>query len=414
MNIEPAQIKTAVAARMGDAKKLLAELIATPSLSGDEVAAMEITEKAFAAIADTRRVAMSNAIKDDEDYSSPIEGIDYEGRWNLRASLGENTGGKRLLLNTHIDTVPPSDDQADPYSPVVRDGCMYGRGSCDAKGQAATIYLAMAALEDMGVKLPGEVIAHLVTEEEVGGNGTLTMARAGEQADGCVVLEPTEGKLLTSIRGAVWFRVSLTGMAAHPGRSASARSALDMAIRVVEILKDYHRQLLAESRGIELFDKYELPMPLVFGKCMAGSWPATVASKATLEGIIGLLPNRTAREVMAEMAGAIREHGGAEIAANFTLDSTYRHDCSVCPTDHPLAVAVQAAAAAAGRPAEIDAMTASCDACFYSGGLNIPTVVYGGGSLGVAHAKNEHMPLAELAGAAETLTGLIVRFCNGE
>ena len=411
--VTPADISKAVQARLSDATKFLSDLVAIPSLSGQEQNAMACCEQAFKKLAGTERVELSNALRKDPDFSSPVEGIDYTGRWNLRAAVPGSGKGRRLLLNTHLDTVPPSEDQPNPYTPTLRDGAIYGRGACDAKGQAATIWLMMAALKDLGIKPGGDLVAHLVVEEEVGGNGTLAMARRGEKADGCIVLEPTEGVMKTSIRGAVWFRIILTGSAAHPGSGATVkpRSALDMAIRAVDILKRYHADLLAQSRGLPLFDKYENPMPLVVGRCTAGSWPATVPAQAKLEGIIGLLPNRTARQVVAEITQAIEREGGPEMAGQFKVEPTYQHDSSVCPPEHALPQALIAAAAAAGNPTRVDAMCASCDACYYNNApLNIPTVVYGGGSLGVAHSKNEHMPLAGLAKAAETLANLAVNW----
>jgi acetylornithine deacetylase len=412
MGIEAEKVRSAVAARMGDAQKVLCDLVAIPSLCGQETAAMECAERAFAAVADVRRVELSNELRKDDDFSDPVPGIEYAGRWNLRAAMAGKGGGKRLLLNTHLDVVPPSQGQDRPYDPRIADGFVHGRGSCDAKGQVATIYLAMAALKDLGVRLGGDVIAHLVVEEEVGGNGTLAMARQGEKADGCIVLEPTELRVLSSIRGAVWFNITLKGRPSHPSSVAQSRSALDMGIRVVEILKGYHKRLLEASRGQPLFDKYPIPMPLVVGKFHAGNWPATAAGEAQLEGILGLLPNKTARQVLAEMEQAIRAEGGSEIADNFQLRSTYRHDCSVCPTDHALPVALQAAAKAAGRGGAIDALTASCDACFYNNRLKVPTVVFGGGSLGVAHSNEERMPLADLATAGETLVHFILQWCK--
>ncbi len=412
MSIDPKKIRDAVAARSAEAQQFLADLIAAPSLAGDEAAAMDIAATAFDKLADVQRVEMTNALRDDRDYSDPVGGIDYTGRSNLRIHRQGSGGGRSLLFNTHLDTVPPSQGQPIPYEPVVRDGSIFGRGSCDAKGQAATIYLAMAALAEMGVELAGDLIVHLVAEEEVGGNGTLAMVRHGEQADACIVLEPTELKILSSVRGAVWFRIQLTGRPGHSGQAGKTRSALDMAIRVVEILKGYHARLLAESRGDPLFDAFDNPMPLTVGRLDAGNWPATAPGEATLEGVLGLLPNKTAQQVIDEMTAAIVDEGGPDIAENFEIHFTYRHDSSVCPTDHPLVALLQAAGVAIGQDCPITAMPASCDAWFYNNQLDIPTVVFGGGSLSVAHSNNEHMPLSGLAAAAEVLAGTIVQWCG--
>ena len=411
MNTTPEQIRGAIVRRLPDAEKFLAGLVAIPSLCGQEDRAMEYVEAQFARLCATERARMDDSLRQDRDYSDPVPGIRYDGRWNVRAALKGRGKGRRLLLNAHIDTVPPSQGHIDPFNPVVRDGVLFGRGACDAKGQAATAFLATAVLADLGVPLGGDLITHLVVEEEVGGNGTLAMVRRGEKADACVVLEPTDMRIITSSRGAVWFQIALAGKAGHSGQAGGTRSALKMAIRVIEILEGYHARLLASSRGFELFDKYPNPMPLTIGQLNAGNWPAAAPSEATLAGVLGLLPNKTAAQVMEEMTAAIRNESGQEIADNFTIKFTYRHDSSVCPTDHALVAAVKEAVGAAGRQPVIDALTASCDAWYYNNQLEIPTVIFGGGSLSVAHSAREQMPLADLAAAAEVLVNLAIRWC---
>ncbi len=412
MPVTPEAVQNAVSACLPQAVDFLSKLIAIPSLSAEEMQAMSFAEGAFKQTADVERIELSNALKDDKDYSDPITGIDYEDRHNLRVVLGGSGDGKNLLLNTHIDTVPPSEGQIDPFVPQMQEGKIFGRGSCDAKGQIATIYLTLLALKQLNAKLQGDVIAHIVVEEENGGNGTLAMTRRGEEAGGCVVLEPTDLKILTSIRGAVWFRITIKGTPGHSGASKPAQSALKSAIRVVEILENYHAHLLAESRGDTLFDAYPNPMPLTIGQLHAGSWPATAPGEATLTGVLGLLPNKTASEVMEEINAAITREGGPEIAENVDVHFTYRHDSSVVPVDHDFVTDIKEAAAQSGLDTCIGAMPASCDAWFYNNGLEIPTVVFGGGTLGVAHSNREQMPINELESAARTLTRLALSWCG--
>ena len=155
-------------------------------------------------------------------------------------------------------------------------------------------------------------------------------------------------------------------------------------------------------------------MPLTIGKLHAGNWPAAAPCEAQLEGVLGLLPNKTAAMVMDEIRAAIANEGGPEIAENIKVHFSYRHDSSVCPVDHPLVKGLGLALAAAGREVVIDAMTASCDAWLYNNQLNIPTVVFGGGSLGVAHSAQENMPLADLAKAAEVIANLAMDWCGSK
>jgi len=391
----------------------LCRLIAFPSTSGNEHELMCWAEGEFRKLGvEVTRVPLSDSIRQDEDYSSPVADISYEGRFNLRLRLPGGGGGKRLLLNSHVDVVPPSEGQTGAFSPVERDGTVYGRGACDAKGQVATIYLVLAALERLDVRLVGDLVAHVVNEEENGGNGTLAMIRAGEEADGCIVMEATTNKIFTSVRGAVWFRILCRGTPGHSGRLSDTVSALALARRAMDRLEKYHDDLLAGSRGIPLFDKYEDPMPITFGRCTAGDWPATAPSRAVVEGVLGLLPNKTRHEVMAEMHSALADGGPPPLAERVQLEFTYRHDSHVLDPGHPLVEGLKRCCADWGLPAEVDAMTASCDSWWYNNQLGIPTVVYGPGTLAYAHSNEEQIKLSQIAEAGRVLSELAMRWCG--
>jgi acetylornithine deacetylase len=396
-----------------DATRFLQELVRIPSLPGQEQEAMLFCECEFKKLGvNVERVPLSDALKKDPDYSDPIPDIGYDGRFNLRVVRKGVGQGKKLLVNAHTDVVPPSEGMADPYGARVENGILYGRGACDDKGQVAVLWLALKALDALKVKTSGDLVGHVVVEEENGGNGSLAMARTKEQADGCIVLEASEGKLFTSIRGAVWFRVVLHGVAGHSGQAGQTRSALLMARDAIAALEKYHADLLASSRGFPLFDPYPNPMPITFGKLQAGNWPAAAPSRASMEGVLGLLPNKTKEQVMAGMREALEKAADRALAGHFDLSFMYRHDSSVVERTHPFSQAILAASFAAGAPLEVGAMTASCDAWFYNNQLGIPTVVMGAGTLKVAHSKDEQIPLQSVADTARTLAEFIRSFCG--
>ena len=413
MPIKQETIRETIDTLMPSAKEFLSKLISFASTSGNEHELMCWAEGAFKRIGvEVKRVPLSDAIKEDEDYSSTVPDIDYDGRFNLRLRLPGGEGGKRLLFNSHTDVVPPSQGQEKPFEAVEKDGVIHGRGACDAKGQVATIYLVLAALKKLRVPLGGEVIAHLVNEEENGGNGTLAMVRAGEVADGCIVMEPTSGKIFSSVRGAVWFRILCKGKPGHSGRAGDTVSALMLARKAMNVLEDYHERLLAASRGIPLFDKYENPMPITFGRCVAGDWPATAPSRAVVEGVLGLLPNRTRHEVTAEMQAALATSDDPRLADRVRLEFTYRHDSHVLDPKHPLVEGLKQCCGDWSLPVEVDAMTASCDSWLYNNQIGIPTVVYGPGTLAYAHGNEEQIALADIAQAGCVLTDFAARWCG--
>ncbi len=351
------------------------------------------------------KIPLSDELKSDPDYSSPIPDITYDGRYNLRIVRKGLDRSRALLFNAHVDVVPPSEGMDNPYSGRVEDGILHGRGACDTKGPLSTIYCLLTLLEEQQIEPDHDLVFHLVVEEENGGNGSLAMARHGEKADGCIVMEPTEGKILTSIRGAVWFKIEFTGVAGHSGQAGKTRSALLMAHEAITCLTAYHKDLLAASRGIDLFDAYDNPMPITFGKLTAGNWPASAPNQATLEGVLGLLPNKTKEEICREMEEALLATGMG--ANDFELTFTYRHDCSVTDPAGKLPQGLLESCKACGIESKIDAMTASCDAWLYNNILKIPTVVFGPGSLSVAHSKNEHIHLDEIGTAAEAFLDLV-------
>jgi acetylornithine deacetylase len=412
--IEAKAVRRAVESNLSAALDFLGKLVRFPSTSGKEREAMLFLEEELRRVRGVKveRVALDDSIRRDPDYSDPIPDLSYAGRFNLRVSRAGSGGGRALLLNTHTDVVPPSEGMADPWSGELRDGTLYGRGSCDAKGQVAAVYLLLRVLADLGVATRGDLLAHLVVEEENGGNGTLAMARRGERADACIVLEPTDGAVHTSIRGAVWFRIVFSGKAGHSGQAAVSRSALLLARDAMAILEVYHDRLLAQSRGFPLFDPYPNPMPLTFGRLHAGTWPASAPSQAVLEGVLGLLPNKTKEQVCEEIRASLASSPDEFLASHFDLHFMYRHDSSVLDPSHALPRALLSAGGEAKADLRVSGMTASCDAWFYNNWLGIPTVVYGPGALKHAHTKDEQIAGAEIAKAAEVLVHAACGWCG--
>lgn len=393
----------------------LSDLIAFPSTAGNEKPVAEYLHSHMAAFTDECDfVPNDNSLKDDPDYSSPVKGLDYTDRPNVRVALKGSGGGKSLLMNTHMDVVPPSSMQEKPFEPQLRDGVLFGRGACDAKGQIATMYFLMKALHDLKPELKGDVIGHLVIEEEVGGNGTVTMVRkTGDTADAALCLEPSDFTLFPQIRGAVWFEATVYGQSGHSGKPGGTVSALFKAIKAIEVFTEYHDRCIAESRGkYPLFDQFENPAPLTIGQLEAGDWPAQAPQKCVFRGVLGILPDRTKEQVMQELRDAIKNCGDEWLADNFEIDFTYRHDASVIEADHPLVEALGRAVVASGQEKKVSAMTASADAWMYNNQLKIPTCWIGPGTLSVAHSNQEQIAVDDVLKGVEVLYRFVCEWCG--
>ena len=126
--------------------------------------------------------------------------------------------GPTLVLNGHVDVVPPGDAArwtTPPFRMDVRDGRAYGRGVLDMKGPLVAGLAGLKAVLDSDVALDGSLLVHSVIGEEDGGLGTLATVLRGHTGDGTIVLEPTGLQVATAQAGALNFRLSVPGRAAH-------------------------------------------------------------------------------------------------------------------------------------------------------------------------------------------------------
>jgi acetylornithine deacetylase len=395
---------------LGSTTDFLDALVRFGSISGDEGPCMHWLADRFADVADVgETVPVPEDIVDDPDYSFRLGDSPYSDRPNVRTMMRGDGSGRSVILNAHADVVPPSPGQVRPFDPRIEDGVMYGRGTSDDKGQIAVVMHLFNLMNAFGVRPRGDVTAHLVIEEETGGNGTLAFVRDGCAADCCLNLEPAENKVLAAIRGAVWFRCEIEGRAGHSGAAGTTVSALEMAIKAMQIIESYHDEVLAATHGdIPLFLAHKNPMPVTFGRLDAGTWPAMAPPEAVLEGVFGLLTTPK-EEVMREIESRVRA-GDPWLADHVTFTFPYRHDTSTVSPDHELVTTLLDSYDDAGMTTSVGSAPYSSDAWFYSSMLGIPTVVTGCGSITDGHTAGESVILDDITHEAAVLFRFIERW----
>jgi acetylornithine deacetylase len=399
-------IQAAVKKNLPAATALLMALIRVPSVRGKEKAVSRALKKHMAGLADRAELdPLPDSLQDDPDYSFRLEGFTYRGTANLRLLVEGDGTGEALAFNTHLDVVPPAEGQEDAFSPILRKGRVYGRGACDAKGQAVALWIVLKTLRDLGLKPRGDLILDFVAEEECGGNGTLRVVRRGLRASAAVVLEPTDLQVVNLVRGAVWFEVRTSGVSGHSGSPGSTRSALKEAILVMEAIENVRAALLKRSvRAIPSLAGHPNPMPCTFGILRSGNWPAATPDHGVLKGVFGFLGPYSREDVQARLRAAVSPYR-AEVLFNML-----NNDPSWIPEEHRLVRRFLQASSAHGLPDRPGFMNASCDAWRYTVQLGIPAVVFGPGSLSSAHSARESVAVADLGRAAAVLLEFIDRW----
>lgn len=406
-------IREAIEARAEEAREFLVDLIQFESVSGSETDAIHLCLGKFAqAGCECRLAPISDDITNDPDYSHPSDPVSYEGRANMVAFRRGSGGGRSIIIQTHSDVVPAGDWE-DAFVPREENGAIYGRGACDAKGHIAAIWLAMAALGEMGIELKGEIQTQVVVEEEFGGNGALALLRQGYSADAVLIAESTEMQIHPANRGAIWFKVEIEGLPRHMGRKHEGISAIDLAYRVIHALYGYEKKIVADSARYPGFERYTNPVQVNIGMLNAGEWPSMVAGKAVIEGGVGFLPNRSMEQVKREVREVIERIDDPWLRSHYTLTFPRLHNDSY-ETDynHPAVLELEEACKDSGLGSEVFGWNVSCDARLYAKIGNMPTMVFGAGSILDAHARDEKIVFDDLMKAAETMVRFLMKWCE--
>jgi len=157
-------------------------------------------------------------------------------------AFGIGDGDDTLLLNSHLDVVPPSEDHPyDPFEPVETDGVLYGRGSVDAKASGAAMTTALLSLAEAGwTPERGRVIVGLTTYEESGGkkNGMQDLRPHLPPLSAAVVGEPTRLRPCVGQKGLLILKIHARGTSAHAARPHLADNAISAAMNAVQQLRE--------------------------------------------------------------------------------------------------------------------------------------------------------------------------------
>jgi acetylornithine deacetylase len=388
----------------------LAELLAIPSVTGDEYAVQGAVARLLTeAGVSVERLDVPLAEVENEPRFPSIE-VDRTSLPIVVGSIEGARAGPTLMLQGHVDVVPPGDPAAwtsPAFAPDVRDGAMYGRGACDMKGGVIAAIEAMRMIVDDD--LAGRAVFVAVPAEEDGGAGAFAAIRAGLTADACVISEPTDLDIAVAQGGAITFTLDVPGKAAHASMRREGVSALDNLTYLVEALReDEAARNAAESHP--LMRVLGLPYPTIIGQVDGGNWASTVMDRVVAHGRYGVTLGQDAAGAVADLQKAIEGAAGRhEFLADHPPSVTVwggRFDSAHVPTDHPLPLGLQDAAARLGHsvPGLIGDPSGS-DMRLYINEGDTPTVMYGPGAMEQAHAADEYVPLADVAECAEVLAG---------
>ncbi|HWV86200.1 MAG TPA: ArgE/DapE family deacylase [Capillimicrobium sp.] len=414
------QVLEAVAAQAPWMEALLADLVRAPTVLGDEDAGQAVMARAFAdcGLEPVDVPLRADALRGAEG-ASPFS-WDVAGKRNVVATWAADAptdGARSLILNGHVDVVPPAAEHLWTHAPygAEREGdWLYGRGAGDMKAGLAAMVGAVRALRALGLPLGAPVQLQSVVEEECTGHGALQCLLDGHRADACVITEPHPDHLTVAQVGVLWFHVDVDGEPAHAARADRLGfNAIEAAGAVLEALRALEAELNVDPPPP--YDAFAHPINLNPGIVAGGDWTSTVAASCTLSCRLacypGESPDALAARVEATVARAAAEDprvAGGRVRVRY--DGFRCEGCTVAG-DEPLVRALgDAYATRHGARPELVATTATTDARHFVR-AGIPAVCFGPRAERI-HGIDERVSLSSMVETAQVLA-LFVRDWSG-
>lgn len=324
------------------------------------------------------------------------------GREDRRSVVGEVRAAhaaETLLVASHLDTVPVDNMAIAPFDPAVRDGRVYGRGSCDTKAGMAALMAALERVLARGSLARNVVVVGEADEESSGSLGVADVLAhlEGSRIDWALATEPTGLRLVNAHKGTAVARIEARGRACHSSDPQRGRNAIVALARAITCLERF---------GTEL---QERPYPglgaatLSIGVVAGGQAPNVVPDRAWLLMDRRTLPGETPESLRREIEAALAREGltGVELA-----ELRMGKQPLLTAQTHVAAAACQRALSRAGCETQVSSVAFATDAGLFAH-AGIPSLVIGPGSIAQAHTEDEFVEIEQLERMVKVFESLL-------
>jgi acetylornithine deacetylase/succinyl-diaminopimelate desuccinylase family protein len=364
--------------------KDLASMVSTPSVNPfDDPTSPECREQEFA----ETYLERMNSIGMDTFKRDVLE-----GRPNVFGRRHGSGGGPTVMLAGHLDTVGV-EGYRDPFNPVVKNGRLYGRGSCDMKAALAAYIEVARIIEHSGLSLKGDLVVAGIADEEHLMLGSKDVSKNGPIPDFAIVGEPTELMVCHAHKGQMCMHIKTFGKASHSSVPENGINAINHMADVIKKLDEYSDELLA--RPAHPVCGHGRVTPCVI---KGGSISSSVPDYCELEIDRRTLAGETQETVTEEYKQLLDSLSKSNPDFKYEIgDPTLDNAPLDTPVDSAVVTRIaQAYEEVLGKPADVGAFPAATDAPHFL----CPAVVCGPGSINQAHTLDEYVSIDELTASA--------------
>lgn len=320
---------------------------------------------------------------------------------------GDAEPERGLTLSGHMDTVPVEEWgwESDPFNLADRDGSYFGRGASDMKG-----FLALAMNAAMAVdpsRLPSPLVLLFTYDEELGTLGAHQFVRSwrGRALPRSVIIgEPTSLRVVSAHKGHLKLRIDVHGKSAHSGYPHLGRNAIERAGGVISALTRLRMRLAGERPPHSQRFPQTPFATLNIGTIRGGVAVNVIPDRCEMEVGVRLLPGMKSEEFLEELRDMVaRALAPGEYQLEVLSDSPPMLLAEEAPIHHRLRELM--------GQRSLESVSFASDAGWLQQ-MGLECVLFGPGSIEVAHRPNEFMPADEFTRARELLPVILDRFCR--
>ena len=341
-------------------------------------------------------------------FDCELEKADHDpAKANVIATIGPKTRGG-LILSGHLDVVPTNGQpwKTDPFNLTEQNGRFYGRGTCDMKGFIASTLAALSLVDLNKVHKP--LVLIWTYDEEIGCKGSAHHLEKRKVLQDwypreALIGEPTDFHIFRMHPGHVSFRIMISGRAAHSSKPDLGHSAIKEATKLLNILNELEIDLQKERRLENFFERPFVTFNI--GTIKGGQAVNIVPDHCEIEVGYRPLPGDNPKEVFHRFSERLqsidKSMSGIEVEIRSITPALLTDD------DIPLKTLLMPHAATK----TLGAASFATDAGNFAG-LGIKSLIFGPGSIDVAHRADEFIEGDALISTQGIIADIIRRRCE--
>jgi len=356
-----------------------------------------------------------------------------EGCPNLVSTLTGSREGPHLILNGHMDQFPAEVGEpwsAGPYSGVVKEDRIFGRGAGDMKGGVAALIFTFCLLKEMGIDLPGKVTLTLVSDEETGGRWGAYWLLDNVPAligDACLNAEPSGMTMRIGEKGFDRLKLISVGKPAHGSFAGYAgENAIMKMVRVLPALERLNRivgrfneetEKMIEKASYGYTASYGLNIPnmaeilkhvtLNIGVIKGGSKVNIVPGTCEVELDVRLPIGITHEEIEKKIKNIIEKE--TNITLDHLADTSIMLEASYTSLKEKISELLYKNIKEVTREEPLISFTSAATDCGHFRARKVPSIIYGPRVYNLA-AANEYIYLEDLINVTKVHAGTLIDF----